>query len=90
MKLSSEDALNLVYDELEDWQKIESHIVGHSRWSVQHEGIYQYMPTGKFYKFKWSVGATEYQDESPFQYEDEVEPIEVQPTFVTVQKWETV
>lgn len=56
-------------------------IIDTTRWSIVHELVFSY--DGKFYQTTYSVGATEQQDESPFQYEDdqidctEVEPVEV-------------
>lgn len=50
-------------------------IVDNSRWSLQHELIFKF--DGKLYRAYYSVGATEMQDERPWEYEDEVKCIEV-------------
>ena len=49
-----------------------------SRWSNLHELIFEL--NGKYYRTHYSIGKTEYQDESPWEYDEpditEVEPIE--------------
>lgn len=42
---------------------------------------------GKFYQTTYSEGATEMQDERPWEYEDEVECEEVELREVKVKKW---
>ncbi|MGG1659585.1 hypothetical protein [Brevibacillus sp. NRS-1366] len=56
-----------------------------SRWSMHHKIIFEYR--GKFYRTHYSVGATEQQDESPWEYEDEIECVEVELKEVKVLKW---
>jgi hypothetical protein len=59
------------------------------RWSIDHELIFKF--DGKFYVSCYSVGATEYQDESPWEYEpDEVECTEVQPVSVVTTEYQPV
>jgi len=67
---------------------VEDKIVDNSRWSIYHEIIFEY--EGKFYKTHYSVGATECQDESPWEYEDEVDCTEVVQKEVTVTAWAPV
>lgn len=53
-------------------------IVDHSRWSVIHEQVFEF--EGHYYLTSYSVGATESQDESPYEYEkDEIPCTEVCP-----------
>lgn len=64
------DALDLVKDR----------VVGTSRWSVSHELVFKDKASGKFYATAYSRGATEQQDERPFEYdEDVIECEEVRP-----------
>lgn len=56
-----------------------------SRWSVHHEIVF--LHDGKFYETHYSEGATESQDESPWEYDDEVECYEVELKEVLVKKW---
>jgi len=46
-----------------------------SRWNVHHELIFKY--DGKLWRTLYSIGATEYQNEGPWEYEEEVECVEV-------------
>lgn len=67
------------------YSAIKNDIVDTSRWSIHHEIIFEH--DGKFYRTHYSVGATEYQDESPWEYDDEVECTEVELKQVMVTKW---
>jgi len=60
-------------------------IIDTSRWSIHHRIIFEH--EGKFYETYYSEGATEMQDESPWEYEDEVECYEVELKEVKVLKW---
>ena len=64
---------------------IKDEITGTGRWSIFHNIIFEY--DGKFYQTSYSVGATEEQDESPWEYKDEVECTEVELKEVKVKKW---
>ena len=90
MKLSKEDARSIVYDDHEDWSKVESEIVDTSRWSIMYEGVFLHKPSNKHYSLGWQVGATEQQDERPFEYEDEVEATEVVQVEKIVKVWKAV
>jgi hypothetical protein len=65
--------------------KIEDTVIGNSRWSIEHELIFEY--EGKFYLTYYSVGATECQDERPWDYEEEVECAEVMRQEIKVVAW---
>ena len=60
-------------------------IVDTSRWSVFHEIVFE--DNGKFYQTTYSVGATEMQHESPWEYVDEVKCVEVELCEVKIKKW---
>ncbi len=59
-----------------------------SRWSISHELVFKY--EGKFYMTYYSVGATECQDESPWEFEESVDCFEVELKEVVVKKWVTI
>jgi hypothetical protein len=62
-------------------------ITEHSRWSVHHERVFRHEE--KFYLTTYSVGATENQDVSPYEYEgDEIECVEVFPREKTITVYE--
>ena len=76
-------------DELDlPFTAVEDEIIDNSRWSIHHAIIFEH--AGKFYRTCYSVGATECQDESPWEYEDEVDCTEVVQKEVTVTAWAPV
>jgi hypothetical protein len=60
-------------------------ITDNGRWSIYHRCIFE--DNGKFYEAYYSVGATECQDESPWEYEENVDCYEVELKEITVKKW---
>lgn len=57
--------------------RVRDEIVDTSRWSIRHELIFR--REGKLYSVWYQVGATEQQDESPFDNEgDEIECTEME------------
>ena len=60
-------------------------IIDTTRWSIIHEIVFE--DNGKFYQTTYSEGATEIQDERPWEYEDEVECTEIELREVKVKKW---
>jgi hypothetical protein len=62
----------ILVDDLElPYCAISDEITGTSRWNIHHEIIFEL--EGKFYRTSYSEGATELQDESPWEYDNEVE-----------------
>jgi hypothetical protein len=62
---------------------IEDKIDDHDRWSVHHSIVFKTPADGRFFQTGYRVGATEYQDESPFEYDpEEIECPEVFPESV--------
>ena len=89
MKLSGEEARNIVYDLDALWKRATKNVVEETtRWSIIKSAVFQHLPSGKFYEFWWSQGATETQDEAPFEYDDEYEPVEVVQKIVKRVIWE--
>jgi len=82
-------------DHAEDWEEygdevfavnVYDKIYDTSRWSEHHEQVFRI--GDRFFMTGYSVGATEMQDESPYEYEGEwVEVTEVVPKEVTVTKY---
>ena len=60
-------------------------IVDSSRWSIRYRLVFQY--GDKVYQTYYSVGATENQDESPWEYDDKIKCTEVLEVEVLVKKW---
>ena len=55
-------------------------IIETGRWTVNHELIFKH--EGKLWRTSYQVGATEQQDERPWEYDDQVACIEVVATQV--------
>lgn len=90
----SQPTITRIFDRdllLDEWCVLDNpildRIVSTSRWSVHHEVIFQAPDDGKFYRAEYSHGATEYQDEYPWEDEPQVEAIEVHQVEVTVKQW---
>jgi hypothetical protein len=71
-----------------DFKTVSSTIVNTGRWSIHYEDIVCHLPTGKHYLAEYQVGATEIQDERPFEYHDgDVTFQEVVEKEILVKKW---
>ena len=70
------------------WSAIEDRVLDTTRWSVTHEIIFKYEE--KFYRTLYSIGATEIQDERPWEYVDEVDCTEVKQIEKLIKVWEPV
>ena len=73
------DELDLPYGAIED------KIIDNSRWSIFREIIFEF--NSKYYKTSYSVGATEMQDESPWEYDDTIVCTEVEEKEVLAKQW---
>lgn len=82
LKLSKEEAQSIVWGEHPTAKIADNRIYGHSRWSIQYDLVFKL--DNKLYKTKYSIGSTEQQDEQPFEYEDEVECVEVEAYTQTI------
>jgi hypothetical protein len=81
----------LLDGETDELEKVSDTITSKSRWSVQHSMVFREKATGRFFRVGYSEGATEQQDESPFEYEPEnVKVEEVRPVKRTVTVYEPV
>lgn len=84
---SKEEAQEIVSGDHDDFETIDKTIDDTSRWSIYYTGVFKEISTGKFYEVSWSEGATEMQDEAPFEYENEVNFVEVKPQEMVVIKY---
>jgi len=89
MKLTGDEARMVVCDDNADWEEVSGtrHTVDHTRWSVVYEAVFLHRPSGKHYFFVWAVGATESQDQRPYEDEDEVELTEAVQKEITRVEW---
>lgn len=74
------------YNNVDVAEVVQDEITDTTRWSVHHECVFKL--EDKFYMTDYSVGATEMQDESPYEYDgDWVRVTEVEEKQVTVTKF---
>lgn len=92
IRINKEDLISIVggYGRNNSFEVVYSQISDTSRWSIYYDCIIKDCTTGKFYDASYTEGATEMQDESPFEYdpvddEGNIELREVEPyeTIVT-------
>ncbi len=88
MKFVKEEMRMLANEESDNFTKVRDAIVDHTRWSVVHEMIFKDNKTGKHYVVYFNRGATEMQDEQPFEYDnDPITCSEVESKEVTTVQW---
>ncbi len=83
---SKEQMLEILNDDV--GEVVRDEIVGKTRWSLTHELIFAL--DGKLYKTLYNVGATETQDEGPWEYDKEVWCTEVERYEKTVHAYRPV
>lgn len=80
LKLTGEEGRSILYEDNDDFKLVRSEIVDNTRWSVVYEDVYQRLSDKKFFKTTYRKGATEMQDERPYEYGEalfyEVFPVE--------------
>jgi len=84
MKFSKDRMLAVLYEE--EGEIVSDEIDGHRRWSVDHTLIFRL--DDKVWRAGYSRGATESQDEGPWEYEDEVDVDEMELVEKIVKVWE--
>ena len=87
---SRESLLELICHDSETLELIYDKLIDSSRWSLYQEIVFKDTTDNKFYKTTYSTGATEMQNESPWQYEEKIECFEVRPVDVTVIEYKEV
>jgi len=73
MKFHKEFMQNVAYDDEPTVVKVEDDIVDNSRWSIHHAMIFKIVDesselNGRYFQSAYSVGATEQQEEQPYEY----------------------
>ena len=91
MQLEKELLLSILNEDIDDdspWSIVENDIIDTSRWSEIYNFTVHDKETNKYYNTIYSCGATECQDEGPWEYEgDLIDVIEVEPKEVTVIRY---
>ena len=88
LTLKAEEARSIAYGDHELFETVTSEITDTTRWSICYEKIAKRISDGKFFKLNYRVGATEMQDESPYEWVDEVSIPEVFPVEKTIIVYE--
>ena len=80
LTFTKDEARDAMWGDLDGFDLVEDKLVDTTRWSEIHEVVIKRESDGKFFMDSYSVGATEMQDESPWEYSDpnfvEVVPVE--------------
>jgi len=90
LTMTAAGARNAVLDEHCDFETLSTQIDGHDRWAILKSTILHHFPTGNHYIANYRVGATEHQDEGPYEYDEYVDFIQVEAIEVTVRQWRNV
>lgn len=72
LKITGEQAREIIYDDSDKFSVVKIEITSNSRWSIYKMALIVEQETGNLYTVGYSVGATEYQEERRFEYEEEV------------------
>lgn len=70
LNLTNEQARNIVWGEDDNFIEIKCQIVAQKRWSSVYKIVVQRKSDGKYFADKYNVGATESQDERPYEHTD--------------------
>ncbi|MBU8921732.1 MAG: hypothetical protein KOO63_07930 [Bacteroidales bacterium] len=79
MKTTEEEAQAMLYGDNDDFEIILDELEELDRWSATSRLIVRQMSTDKFFETYYSQGATEQQDQAPFEYAGTVTWNEVAP-----------
>jgi len=91
MKYPKEEMRELIWGATGRLEKVKDSIVGTSRWSIEHEIVFKDNDTGKHYMSCYGVGATEMQEEQPYEYDkDMIEVSEVEEVEETIKVWRAI
>ncbi len=88
LTLTKEEAREVIWEDHDDFDLVRDDLVDTSRWSEIHDVVIKRLSDGKFFMDSYSVGATEMQDESPWEYSDPnfVEVVPVEKTVIVYEK----
>lgn len=84
--LSALDARDAIRGDYPEVDLISDEILDQGRWSTYHGVVVKYLD--EFYSVNYSKGSTEYQDEAPFEYDDQVTFTQVFPVEKTIIVYE--
>ena len=88
MKTTEDEARDILYEENDNFKIISDELIDQDRWTVSSVLVVKELTTGKFFKAYYSQGATEQQDQAPFEYAEIIDWKEVFPVEKTVTVYE--
>lgn len=88
IKFKKDYMLDVIWGAAENTEIMINEITDTTRWSIFHFLVFK--KGDKYYQTTYSKGATEQQDEQPWEYKDEVECTEVKPYEKTVIDYKPV
>jgi hypothetical protein len=88
LQLTSKEGRMIVYGDSEDFNIVEEKITSVSRWSIHYRIVIARKTDGKFFVGTYSKGATESQEEHPFDYSEPnfVEAVAVSKNITVYEK----
>lgn len=97
IKINKQLLIDLIggYSDNTRFEVVDQTISDTSRWSIYYDCTIVDKETGKFYDASYKEGATEMQDESPFEYDDtdadgNLELDEVEPYVETIIRYKKI
>lgn len=88
LKFSRDRGREIIFDDDDKFTVIKRDIVDTSRWSIITDVIVKRLSDGKLFKSCYSQGATESQDERPYEYDEFAEFTEVFAVEKTITVYE--
>ena len=86
-EFSRETLQQVVWDDAEGFKKVSDVIEDTTRWEIVKTMVFQ-APDGLHYQSTYTEGATEQQEQRPYEYEsDTIECTQVQEEVVEVTQW---
>ena len=88
LTITKEEAREVIWEDHDDFDLVRDDLVDTSRWSEIHDVVIKRLSDGKFFMDSYSVGATEVQDERPWEYSDPnfVEVVPVEKTVIVYEE----
>ncbi len=88
LDFTKSQARDSIWGDLEGFDVVLDTLVDTTRWSEIHDVVIKRTSDGKFFTDSYSVGATEMQDESPWEYSEPnfVECVPVEKTVIIYEK----
>jgi hypothetical protein len=88
LKLKPSEGQDIIWGDDPNFKEIENKIIDRSRWCIHYRIIVQRKSDQKFFESYYRQGATESQDERPYECDDFAKFTEVKPVEKTVIVYE--